>query len=174
MIRFLNMLYKIAGGLAGLLILAICLLISAQVMLNAAGRISPGLLPPTIPSYRDFSGFMLAGATFLAMAHTLRAGGHIRVNLVTQRFADPVQAILEGIVLTLTIALTAFATWYMGALVEESWRYNDLSNGIIPIPLWAPQSVTCFGMALLTLALVHTLVDLIRARKPVLTNPDEV
>jgi len=40
-------------------------------------------LPSTIPSYSDFSGFMLAAATFLAMPYTFRSGGHIKVSLVT-------------------------------------------------------------------------------------------
>ena len=94
--HMLQKLYDVCGAIAGGLILCICLLISAQIGLNAFGRFAPGLLPSTIPSYADFSGFMLAGATFLALAHTLRAGGHIRVNLVTSRMPIRVQLIAEA------------------------------------------------------------------------------
>ncbi len=172
--RFLEALYRIAGVISGFLILMICLLISAQIILNGIGRLSPGLLPSTIPSYADFSGFMLAGATFLALAHTLRAGGHIRVNLVTQIMPDKLQVALEAVVLLVTITLTGYTVWYMGALVGESWHYGDVSNGIVPVALWIPQTVTCAGMALLLTALIHTLFDLIRVRKPVLSTPDDV
>ena len=171
---FLQKLYDLSGKMAGLLILAICLLISAQILLNGMGRLSPGLLPSTIPSYADFSGFMLAGATFLALAHTLRAGGHIRVNLVTARLPQRAQVVAEGAVLVLTSALVAFATWFMGALVAESVHYGDVSTGIIPVPLWIPQSVATFGVGLLLLALLQTLADLVRSGKPVLSTPDEV
>ncbi|GAA6208634.1 hypothetical protein NBRC116601_19270 [Cognatishimia sp. WU-CL00825] len=174
MARILTKLYDVAGAIAGILILCICLLISAQIILNGVGRISPGLLPSTIPSYADFSGFMLAGATFLAMAHTLRAGGHIRVNLVTQRLPLALQTLLEGLTLTIAALLTAYATYYMGALVAESWHFGDVSNGIVPIALWIPQSVAFVGLALLTLSVLHTLVDLVQAGKPVLATPDEV
>ncbi|QUJ78060.1 TRAP transporter small permease [Sulfitobacter albidus] len=160
----------IAGGL----ILAICLLISAQICLNAFGRFAPGLLPSTIPSYADFSGFMLAGATFLALAHTLRAGGHIRVNLVVSRLPDRAQFLAEALVLLLASALIGYASWFMGALVLESIHYGDLSTGIIPVPLWIPQSVAAFGTVLLLVAVVHTLVDLLRAGRPILSTPDEV
>ena len=172
--RMLQRLYDLCGAIAGGLILLICLLISAQIILNGFGRFSPGTLPSTIPSYADFSGFMLAGATFLALAHTLRAGGHIRVNLVTGRLPEKAQFFAEGLVLVLAIALVGYATWFMGALVLESLHYGDVSTGIIPVALWIPQSVAAFGVGLLLVALAHTLVDLVQGGKPVLSTPDEV
>lgn len=172
--RVLQKIYDICGALAGALILCICLLISAQIILNGAGRIAPGLLPSTIPSYADFSGFMLAGATFLALAHTLRAGGHIRVNLVVARLPVRAQTIAEGFVLVFTTALVGYGAWFMVALVLESLHYNDVSTGIVPIPLWIPQSVAAFGLCLFLVAVLHTLAELIVTRRPVLSTPDEV
>ncbi|WCR10328.1 TRAP transporter small permease [Paracoccus stylophorae] len=167
-------LYSICGALAGGLILCICLLISAQIVLNGVGRFAPGAFPSTIPSYGDFSGFMLAGATFLALAHTLRAGGHIRVNLVTARMPLRAQVVVEAAVLLISAALAGYLTWFMIDLTLESLHYNDLSTGIVPVPLWIPQSVATFGMALFLIAILHTLADLVRAGRPVLTTPDEV
>ncbi|SMY08378.1 TRAP transporter small permease [Flavimaricola marinus] len=172
--RFLQRLYDICGALAGGLILCICVLISAQIILNGFGRILPGALPSTIPSYADFSGYMLAGATFLALAHTLRSGGHIRVNLVISRFRPAVQVWFEAFALLISIGLIGYAAWFMASLVLESLHYGDVSTGIIPVSLWIPQSVAAFGIALLWVAVVHTLADLIRTRAPVLSTPDEV
>ena len=174
MSRLLQKLYDVCGMMSGGLILCICLLISAQICLNAFGRFAPGILPSTIPSYADFSGFMLAGATFLAMAHTLRAGGHIRVNLVVSRLPKSAQFIAECFVLITATALIAYATYFMGALVAESVHYGDVSNGIIPVPLWIPQGVAAFGIGLLLVAIVHTLFDLLSARAPILSSPGEV
>ena len=174
MTRFLQRLYDWCGALAGGLILCICLLISAQIILNGIGRLSPGILPSTIPSYADFSGFMLAGATFLALAHTLRAGGHIRVYLVVSRFRPAVQVWFEALALAVSALMIGYAAWFMIALVQESLHYGDVSNGIVPVPLWIPQSVTAFGITLLWIAVLHTLVDLIKRRAPVLSTPDEV
>jgi len=174
MSRLLQKIYDLCGMIAGGLILCICLLISAQICLNAFGRFVPGVLPSTIPSYADFSGFMLAGATFLAMAHTLRAGGHIRVNLVVSRLPQTAQFIAEFFVLIAAVGLIGYATYFMGALVVESVHYGDVSNGIIPVPLWIPQSVAAFGIALLLVAVVHTFFELVAARAPVLSSPGEV
>jgi len=171
--RLLQSIYDFCGVLAGCLILAICLLVSAQIGLNTMGRLAPGLLPSTIPSYADFSGFMLAGATFLAMAHTLRSGGHIRVNLVTSRLPERLQFFIEAVVLLIAASLVGFASWYMIGLVAESIHYGDVSNGIVPVALWIPQSVAAFGVCLLCISILHTFVDLIRAGEPVLTTPAE-
>ncbi|WP_299592867.1 TRAP transporter small permease [uncultured Tateyamaria sp.] len=174
MSRLLQKLYDLCGMIAGGLILCICLLISAQICLNAFGRIAPGVMPSTIPSYADFSGFMLAGATFLALAHTLRAGGHIRVNLVVSRLSQKMQFVAEFFALCIAAGLICYATYFIADLVRESLHYGDVSNGIIPIPLWIPQSVAAFGIGLLLIAVIHTLCELIAARKPILSSPGEV
>jgi TRAP-type C4-dicarboxylate transport system permease small subunit len=172
--RYLNAIYKAAGMLSAFLILAICLLISAQIVLNGVGRLMPGVLPSTIPSYADFAGFMLAGATFLAMAYTLRSGGHIRVNLVVQRLSPRATLIAELLALAVASVFVGYALYFSGALVLESLHYGDVSNGIIPVPLWLPQSAMTFGMGLLLVALLHTLVELITTGTSVLNTPDEV
>ena len=172
--HMLQKLYDVCGAIAGALIQCICLLISAQIGLNAFGRFAPGLLPSTIPSYADFSGFMLAGATFLALAHTLRAGGHIRVNLVTSRLPVRLQVIAEAFTLLAAIVLIGYAAWFMGALVLESVHYGDVSTGIVPVALWIPQGIAAFGVTLLLVAIIHTFIDLLRTGTPVLSTPDEV
>jgi len=172
--QFLDRLYHLSGVLSGCLILAICLLVSCQILLNATSRIIGPVLPTTIPSYADFSGFMLAAASFLALAHTLRSGGHIRVNLVTQQFSTRMRVVFEFITLVLSTGLIGYALWYMVLLVEESHRYGDQSSGIIAIPLAIPQAAVAVGLAILFIALVDTLVELLRFCKPVLTSPDEV
>ncbi|MDF1855928.1 TRAP transporter small permease [Pseudooceanicola sp.] len=171
--RFLDTIYKVSGGLAAALILAICLLISAQILLNLASRMMGPAWSYTIPSYADFAGFMLAGASFLALAYTLRMGGHVRVSLVTQRL--PRRAALAAEVLSLTLAtgLAGFAGFYLVSLVQESRHYGDTSAGIVPIPLWIPQSAVALGMGLLVIALLDTLVQTLRAGAPTLPNSAE-
>jgi hypothetical protein len=41
------------------------------------------------------------------------------------------------------------------------------------VALWIPQSVAAGGVGLLFVAVLHTLADLIRLRKPVLSTPGE-
>ena len=168
----LDRIYKGAAVLAAASIGAICLLISAQIVLNAATR--AGLpVPSTIPSYADFAGFLLAGATFLALPWTLRTGGHVRVNLVTRALPTRVALFVEIAVLALAAGFAAYAAFYAGLLVVESHAFGDVSPGIVPVPLWIPQSVMVAGLGLLAVALLHSLVETWRARVPVLGGGEE-
>lgn len=171
--RFLDSLYAAAGWLAALSILIICLVVSAQVGLNILARIGGPGWSWTIPSYADFAGFFLAAATFLAMASTLRAGVHIRVNLLVTRLPEGPRWLFELAALALGAAMSGYATWYAGALLAESWHYGDMSPGIIPVPLWIPQIAMVAGLGLLTVALLDTLVEAIRLRRPVLIDAGE-
>jgi len=168
--RFLDQLYKLAGGIAALSILGICLIVSAQVGLNILARLGGPSTSFTIPSYADFAGFMLSTASFLALAYTLRQGSHIRVNLFVQNLSEKFQWMLEVVALFLGASMTGYATWFAGSLVAESFHYGDMSTGIVAIPIWIPQLSMVVGLALLTIALIDTLIEAIVARAPVLLD----
>lgn len=168
--RALNWVYTFSGWLAAACIALICLLVVAQVILNIIDRISTlttgNALGLSIPSYADFTGFLLAAASFLALAWTLRQGGHIRVSLVTSHLPVGIQKIFDGLALAVAFAITSYFTWYMAALVWESWSYHDLSSGMVPIPLWIPQMPMLIGLFILSLALLDDLVAVIQRKKP--------
>ncbi|MGR3466879.1 MAG: TRAP transporter small permease [Shimia sp.] len=172
--RALDTLYIGAAWIAAFTILAIAILISAQIALNVGTRVFGLPLPSTIPSYADFSGFMLAAATFLAMPYTFRSGGHIKVSLVTARLPARAALTAEIVALALATALSAFAVYWIWVLVAESIHFNDVSSGTIPIPLWIPQSVMGVGMSLLCLAIADSLVGTIRSGAPVIAPSEEV
>ncbi|MFD1342578.1 TRAP transporter small permease [Litorisediminicola beolgyonensis] len=169
----LDRIYLGAGWIAAFVILAIAVLVSAQVLLNFTTRVLGLPLPSTIPSYADFSGFMLAAATFLAMPYTFRSGGHIKVSLITSRLSLRWQLWAELCALAVAAALVGFACYFTVALVLESWHYNDVSPGIVPIPLWLPQSVMAFGLILLLVAIVDSLVQTYRQGTPVIAASEE-
>ena len=171
--RFLDRLYLGAGWVAAFVILGIALLVSAQVLLNFATRVFGLPLPSTIPSYADFSGFMLAAATFLAMPYTFRSGGHIRVSLVTARLPERARLVAEVLALAAAAGLVGFACWYAVALVLESRHYNDVSPGIVPVPLWIPQSVMALGLGLLLVAVLDSLAQTLARGAPVIEAGSE-
>ncbi|MGR3435860.1 MAG: TRAP transporter small permease [Shimia sp.] len=168
----LDALYRWAAIASACCIGAICLLVSAQVLLNAGTRL--GLpLPPTIPSYADFAGYLLATVTFLALPYTLRTGGHVRVGLVTSRLPRRLALGVEIVVLTLAAAFALYATIYAALLLEESHRFGDVSTGMVAIPTWLVQIPMVAGLALLSIALLHALAQTLAARRPVLGGGEE-
>ncbi len=166
----LDFIYRAAGGLAALFIVAIVALVFAQVCLNLADKIAAALTGSgvglTIPSYADFTGFFLVASTFLALAYALRAGGHIRVTLLTNRLPVPTRRMTEAAVTFLALVMSGYATWYMGLLLLESLEFGDRSAGMVSVPLWLPQAPVALGLAILTLALADELICMLRGAPP--------
>lgn len=162
--------YRASGAAAALSLVAICVIVLLQVGANlvdaiakAAGYEPPGLL---VPSYAEFAGFFLAAASFLALAYTLRAGGHIRVELLVHRLGRRARHVFEVWCLALGTAVTAYFSWYAIGLVLESLEFGDLSPGIVPVPLWIPQAAMALGLGILTIAFVDDLIEVICGRGP--------
>ncbi|NIZ07837.1 TRAP transporter small permease [Pseudooceanicola sp. HF7] len=171
--RAFDTLYLAGGICAAGAILAICLLVSAQVGLNILARLGGPGLSYTIPSYADFAGFFLAAASFLAFPYALRMGAHIRVNLVISRLPQSWTWALELFTLALGAAISAYAAYYAVALTHESWDYGDMSTGIVAVPLWIPQLAMDAGLILLTLAFLQTFVESVLAGRPVIVDAGE-
>jgi TRAP-type C4-dicarboxylate transport system permease small subunit len=168
--RVLDTLYTLSGALAACFIMAICLLVSAQVGLNILARLGGPNLSYTIPSYADFAGYFLAAASFLAFAPTFRHGSHIRVNLIISRLGDRARWGFEMVTLAITGAAVTYATWYAAALLAESLHYGDKSTGMIAIPIWIPQIAMVGGLGLLAVAVFDRLIESVIARRPVLID----
>ena len=164
--RLLDGLYKSSLYTGAFFILAICTVVVAQVSLNLADRLARlvvgNAIGLTIPSYSDFTGFFLAAASFLALAGTLREGGHIRVTLVIGMLPRKAHKLVDIGAVALALSIAAYATWYSMFLVYDSWIYNDLSPGMVPVPLWLPQSAIAVGLLILTIALIDEIVCQLR------------
>jgi TRAP-type C4-dicarboxylate transport system permease small subunit len=168
--RILDTLYAISGGLAALFICLICVLVCTQVTFNIITKTGLFGLNLTIPSYADFAGYFLAASTFLALAYTLRKGGHIRVTLLTGMAGDKIRFALEVFALTICAATALFMVYYMAGLTLESWEFGDVSSGIVAVPLFIPQLAILLGLVIFMIALIDLLVQTIRARRPVIVN----
>lgn len=166
----LDSLYKSSCWLAATCIGAICLLVVSQVLLNILDRISTlvtgSAIGLTIPSYADFTGFLLAAASFLSLAYALREGSHIRVVLVLGHLPEKIRHVVEVWCVGFALAITGYFTFYTAKLTHESFSYHDLSSGMIAVPIWIPQSFMLLGLVILTIALVDELVTVVCGREP--------
>ena len=148
----------------------ICGLVVCQVMLNLVDRVSTlftgSAIGLTIPSYSDFTGFLLAAASFLSLAYTLRQGDHIRVTLIVSRLPQKIQPFVEIWCIAFALAVSAYFAWYTASLTYESYSYHDLSSGMIAVPLWIPQLSMLVGLVVLSIALLDELIVVLRGGSP--------
>ena len=163
--NLLDKLYLGAGMLAGLFIILITIMILAQIVGRWFGII--------IPSTEDFAGFFLAGATFFALAYTFRMGGHIRVTILVHLLKGTLQRISIAFALLVLIAIIAYGCYYSAAFVYESWSFNDVSQGYIPIPLWIPQLSMALGLLIFLIALLDDFILIISGKIPSFVGLEE-
>ncbi len=168
--KFLDKLYDLSGYGAAIFIFAICLIVMAQVALNLSDNIAKYItgeaIGLTIPSYADFTGYFLAAASFMALAHTLKSGGHIRVTLLVQILPKKIQRLFEIWCLLISSAMAVFFAINIALLLHESFIYNDLSPGIVAVPIWIVISPILFGIITLAIALIDETLIVIKGNDP--------
>lgn len=147
-INWLNSLYRLCGYLAGLCIAMMLIIIIAQVVMRWSGASFPGAA--------NYAGYLMGTSTFLALAYTFNAGGHIRVELLTDR-AGRFRPVFEVWALTVAIAISGFVSWYAVDGVYWSYRFGDVSSGQDATPLWIPQALLALGSLVFTLCLIDNL-----------------
>lgn len=168
---------KALDGIYGAALVAACtamVAIAALVFVQVAGRIvdrsmiAAGYAPfgIAIPSLAEIGGFLFVAAAFLALPATLRSAAHVRVTLVAQNAGPKLRRVLTLAVLAMALGLAGFATWHSAAQALDSYSFDTMSYGTIPIPLWIPQAGMTLGLALFALALLDELASALSGRTP--------
>ena len=159
----LDKIYKASEYLAAAFLLAIGAMVLAQVGCNIANSMvgwATGVSGEySIPSYAEFAGFFLAASSFLALAGTFRAGVHIRVSLFIQNISGTRRRMIELWCVGLAVLMVGFFGWHMLELVLESLEYMDMSPGLVPVPLWIPQTALALGLMVFLIALLDAFVS---------------
>lgn len=156
--RTLDRLYDAAAYLAALFLVGTLIM----VLLAIAGR----LLHFHVPGTDAYAGYCTAAAGFLALAHTLKRGEHIRVTLLLEHVHGGARRGLEVWALTVATLLAAVLAFYSVRLAWQSWDFNDISTANDATPLWIPQLTMAIGTLVLFIALLDDLVLELRGARP--------
>ena len=144
--RILDALYNGAAALAALFMVGLLVM----VMLSIAGR----QLHFHVPGTDAYAGYFMAASGFLALAHTLKRGEHIRVTLLLSVLKGFPRRALELWALGAAALLAALSAYYSCRLVWQSHTFNDMSTSTDATPLWIPQLAMAVGTLILTVAFV--------------------
>ncbi|HEY1460214.1 MAG TPA: TRAP transporter small permease [Casimicrobiaceae bacterium] len=155
--RFLDALYDAAAYVAALFL--ICTL--AMVLLGIFGR----LLSFQIRGTDAYAGYFMAGAGFLALAHTLMRGEHIRVTLVLEHTGATARRWLERWSIAAALLLSIAFAYYSSRLAWQSHAFHDISTGNDATPLWIPQLSMAIGNVILAIALLDLFVAELRGTR---------
>jgi TRAP-type C4-dicarboxylate transport system permease small subunit len=156
--RALDFAYDAAGYLAAFFIFAIfAVMIGGTVMRELALKTG---------GQDEIVAWFCAAAAFLAMAHTFRYGDFVRVTLLLERLGPRLGRAAEIASLAIATAFVGYLAFWAVRFAFESWQFNDIANGMIPIPLWIPQSSFGVGAILFFVAVVDELIVVLRGGRP--------
>lgn len=166
----LDRIYLLSGWLAGAILIAMFLL----MMVMSAGR-QVGL---NVPAGDDFVAWCMAASAFLGLAHTFKCGEMIRVGLLIDHLRGGLRRAFEIASLAIALGFVGFFAWHAVAMTWYSWRFNDMAQGVLAIPLWIPQTAYSGGLVILTIALLDEFLNVVtggepRYRKPPPATADE-
>jgi TRAP-type C4-dicarboxylate transport system permease small subunit len=100
----------------------------------------------------DYAGYFMAASAFLAFAHTLNKGAHIRIELLLS-IAGKRRRVLEIASFAAGIAISVWFAYYSCDMVYWSYQLGDISTGQDATPLWVPQMSMAIGAVLFAVAM---------------------
>jgi TRAP-type C4-dicarboxylate transport system permease small subunit len=145
----LDNLYRFAGYIASVFLILILFFVAMQMVARWSGGIFVGA--------PDFTGYCMAAASFLALPYALNAGTHIRVNLLLRalgRHRKWVEIWCWAVASILALCFARFAI----KLTYESYRFNDISQGLDAWPIWIPQMSMAIGTCIFAICTIDNLI----------------
>jgi TRAP-type C4-dicarboxylate transport system permease small subunit len=109
---------------------------------------------------------MCAAASFFAMAHAFKHGDFVRVTLLLEHLSERKRRVLEIAALLIGTVSVGYLAFWAVRFTYESWQFNELAQGLLPIPIWIPQSSFALGALLLLVAMVDELILVLRGARP--------
>jgi TRAP-type C4-dicarboxylate transport system permease small subunit len=164
MIRtLLDGLYRVAGYLAGVFLILIFLIMMGLSLGRQIGI--------NIPAGDDLASWCMAATAFLGLAHTFKSGEMIRVGLLLDRLQGRTRRAFEIVSLAIGVGFVGFFAWHAVRLTYDSYRFDDMAQGVLAVPLWIPQLGYATGLAILFVAFLDEFVHVIRGGAPRYEKP---
>ncbi|CAN7403422.1 TRAP transporter small permease [Acidovorax sp. LjRoot66] len=148
--RLLDFLYDSAAALAALFMVGLL----GMVLLSIVSR----QLHFHVPGADAYAGYLMAAAGFLALAHTLKRGEHIRVTLLLNALKGKAKKAFEIWALAIACLLALLFAAYSCKLAWQSHEFHDISTSNDATPLWIPQIAMALGTVILAIAFIDELV----------------
>lgn len=161
--RVLDAVYLAGGVLGGAFLVAILVLIVAQMIARWSGMVFPG--------GPEYAGYAMAGSSFLALAYALNSGAHVRVSLILGALG-PWRRFAEIWCYGIAAVTAIFFARYAVKANLWSYQFGDISQGQDATQIWIPQIVMSVGAILLALALVDQFVRVLLTGHAGVEEPD--
>lgn len=152
--KTLDTLYAAALFAAGVFLVGIFLTMVVESVLRKFGGYIPGA--------SELIGWFLAAAGFLALPATFKRGDMVRVGILVDALPPAVRKPLLLACVAIALVFTSYMVWAVGIYLLDGWRSEEMTQGMIELAVWIPQSSFLIGAALLLVAILDECVTLLR------------
>jgi TRAP-type C4-dicarboxylate transport system permease small subunit len=161
--NFLDRLYLFSGYAAGVFMLLIFVLMMGLSLGRPLGI--------NIPAGDDLVAWCMAAMSFLGLAHTFRSGEMIRVGLLIDNIEGRARWWIEMGALVVGTGFIGFFAWHAARMTYDSFRFHDMAQGVLAVPLWIPQLGYSGGLVILLIAFVDELIHVAGGNPPRYEKP---
>jgi TRAP-type C4-dicarboxylate transport system permease small subunit len=156
--RFLDRLYSASGAFAALCLAGICVLMLVNAVAREFGYLIRGA--------DDYTSWLCAASAFFALGHTFRHGELVRVALFIDLLKPRARRAAEIATLVIASLFVGYMAWAVSKFVYESWKYKEVAQGLVKIPIWIPQLCFVLGVLIFLIAILDELITVIGRQKP--------
>ena len=154
----LDRVYLAAAVLGAVCVALICVLMVFQSLGREFG-LNTG-------ATNDVVSWLCAAAAFLTMAHAFKHGDFVRVTLVLEKVGAKTRRAMELASLFIALVAVAYLAWWACRFTYQSYEFNELAQGLLPLPIWMPQLSFAFGSVLLLVAVLDEFIIVARGGVP--------
>ena len=154
----LDVVYMASAVLGAVCIALICVLMVFQSLGREFG-LNTG-------ATNDIVSWLCAAAAFLTMAHAFKHGDFVRVTLVLEKVSAKTRRAMELGSLFIALVAVVYLAWWACRFTYQSFEFNELAQGLLPLPIWIPQLSFAFGSVLLMVAVLDEFVIVARGGVP--------
>jgi len=106
----------------------------------------------------EMSEYALAVGASWALAYTLKAGGHVRVDILLPKFSPLGRRLADALAMAIMAIFAATVAFYLWKLVASSYAIDATGHSIIQTPQWIPQACAALGYSFLSFVALTGLV----------------
>ncbi|MCS2609786.1 TRAP transporter small permease [Halomonas dongshanensis] len=135
---------------AGAILVFLTLLVTLEVISRSAFNVSFHMV-------EEITGYLVVALTLLGAGLSLRDGSMFRVEFLFDKLPLTLKASLLSAFSLLGVGMCGVLVWQTCRLVASSYARGNVAPTVLMTPLWIPQMLLPFGLAIIAVFLIEQL-----------------
>jgi TRAP-type C4-dicarboxylate transport system permease small subunit len=152
--RFLN--DYVAGSILVAMMFLVCCDVVGRYVLNRP-----------IQGTMEITSFLMVAIVYFSLARTQAIKGHIHIDILTMRLSPRTRLRLALLSNLLGIVLLGLICWQGLLSAADAWKFGEVTEGLIPFPIFPTKAVIPLGCALFVLRLAVGCLEAMETLKKV-------